>query len=75
MWSSSKVGKGSASFYSSMEEQLKKQIYKVKDEEFQQLISCITTDKNDSTRSDIKDFSQNFLKIVLGVIDQKKDSF
>ena len=67
MWSALEIKKGSNTFYDELEKVIKRKIFKVKDEEFQTLLSCFTEDR--------QDFSERFLEIIIKVIHEKKDRF
>lgn len=69
MWSALQVKKGSDAFFSEIEKNLSKKIYKIKDEEFQTLIDCVTNEQFSP------EFAHKFMKIVLKVISEKKDNF
>ena len=69
MWSALEINKGSPTLFTELEKCMRKHIYKVKDEEFQTLIGCITNDKAKP------EFTEKFLDIVLQVINERKNSF
>jgi len=72
MWSALEVNKGSRTFFSELEKELKKRILKVQDEEYSILIGCLTKENNPISNNN---FTERFVDIVLGVIQQKKDRF
>ena len=69
LWSALEIGKGSSTLFNELEKCMSKQIYKIKDEEFQTLISCVTNDKSKP------EFTEKFLDVVLTVIREKKTTF
>ena len=73
MWSSLKIGRGSELYYRTLEEQLAKRVRGIRDEQFEQLIGCFADE--DTAELSSEKFSQNFLKLVLRVIDEKKHRF
>lgn len=72
MWSSIEIEKGSGAFSRELENEISKRILKVKDEEFQTLLACFTSDKFENSQLG---FSDKFLEIVIKVIHEKKDRF
>ena len=52
MWSAIEVKKGSKTFYSELETELKKRILKVQDEDFSVLISCLSKEDTTNTFND-----------------------
>jgi hypothetical protein len=69
MWSALHVGKGSDTFFNEVDKNIRKRIYKIKDEDFQTMIGCVTNDNVQPV------FAEKFLNIVLRVINEKKDTF
>ena len=69
LWCSIEIGKGSSVFFNELDNIMAKRIHRIKDEDFQTLISCVT---NDNIQPE---FSNKILNIVLKVIDEKKDAF
>lgn len=65
MWSALEVKKGSRTFFSELEKELKKRILKVQDEEYSVLIGCLTKENNPISNNN---FTERFVDIVLGVI-------
>ena len=46
MWSAMEVDRGSNTFYTELESELTKRMLKIKDEEFQTLLTCFTKEGN-----------------------------
>ena len=68
MWSAMEIERGSRSFQDELEKELTKRILKIKDEEFQTLLTCFMKDGEHG-------FSEKFMSLVLRVIEEKKDRF
>lgn len=72
MWCALEVEKGTNTFYKELEAELSKRMLRIKDEEFQTLISCFSKDNNPVKQNN---FSDRFMNIILRVIHEKKDRF
>lgn len=69
LWSALEIGKGSDTFFNQLENELNKRLLKVKDEEFQVLLSCF--EKHEESPI----FNARFIRLILKVISEKKDRF
>lgn len=72
MWSGIKIERGNDLYYKTLEEELAKRIRGIKDDQYEQLISCFMGEKAEETKGK---FSERFLKLVLNVVDEKKHRF
>lgn len=72
MWSGMEINKGSRTFYSELEKEMTKRILKVKDEDYQTLLGCFTSEQGLIGNNN---FTSKFIDIVLEVISTKKDRF
>jgi hypothetical protein len=68
LWSSLQIKKGSHYFYERLEEEIGRRIKGVKDEQFETLIACFAGDKQ-------QDFSDKFMKLIVSVLNEKRDKF
>ena len=73
MWSSLEIKRGSKTFYDELEKVMTRRIHKVKDEDFQTLLTCFANDYGETSSNQL--FSGKFLDMVLKVIKDKKERF
>lgn len=72
MWASLTVERGGPIFYDKLESELSKRVRGIKDDQFETLLACFAGDKADQS---MHKFTEKFLKLVLQVIQDKKDRF
>ena len=69
LWSSLEIKKGTHYFYEKLEEELSKRIRGVKDDQYESLLACFSGNNYSN------EFSDKFFKLVVNVIEDKKDRF
>ena len=73
MWSALEIKRGSQTFFEELEKVMTRRIHKVKDEDFQTLLTCFSNELGKGQKNNL--FSGKFLDMVLKVIKDKKDRF